>query len=275
MEWSKIKNIVLIILLLVNGFLLVSVAGQEMKSAQYQRETRQGAVAVLREGGITMDEDALPKGEPRLQPLSLVRDQAGEQKIAETLLGAVERTDEGGRVSYTGPGGEGWFRSNGEFGFALEPGSQSAAGADPTQHIIALLAQGGITTMAVPNVAAAAEGQTLVTLRQTLGDRPIFSANIVAVYEGEALVSVQKQRAAVAMSAGKGGQPLDVATVLIRFYGGIRSGGHVCSTVKRLTPGYWASAEPNGTSTLGLVWQIVTDAGTFYVDGMTGDMTAG
>ena len=36
MEWSKIKNIVLLMLLAVNLFLLVLVADQERRSAAYQ-----------------------------------------------------------------------------------------------------------------------------------------------------------------------------------------------------------------------------------------------
>ena len=52
MEWSKIKNIIIIILLTVNAFLLISVADREWKSAQYQEEARLGAVEVLRSNRI-------------------------------------------------------------------------------------------------------------------------------------------------------------------------------------------------------------------------------
>ena len=54
MEWSKIKNIIIIILLTVNAFLLISVADREWKSAQYQEEARLGAVEVLRSNRIAV-----------------------------------------------------------------------------------------------------------------------------------------------------------------------------------------------------------------------------
>ena len=60
MEWSKIKNIVLLMLLAVNLFLLVLVADQERKSAAYQEEARTGAVEILEKTNIHMDLERLP-----------------------------------------------------------------------------------------------------------------------------------------------------------------------------------------------------------------------
>ena len=52
MEWSKLKNIILILLLCVNAFLLVLAGIQESRSARYEEETRQAAVDVLEQNGI-------------------------------------------------------------------------------------------------------------------------------------------------------------------------------------------------------------------------------
>ena len=45
MEWSKIKNIVLLILVCVNAFLLALVLLQQHKTAQFQEEASAGAVS--------------------------------------------------------------------------------------------------------------------------------------------------------------------------------------------------------------------------------------
>ena len=37
MEWPKLKNIIILILLLVNGFLLVLVVGREFQVSRYER----------------------------------------------------------------------------------------------------------------------------------------------------------------------------------------------------------------------------------------------
>ena len=47
MEWSKIKNIIILILLAVNVFLLVQTAQQERQSRKYLEESQSGAVEVL------------------------------------------------------------------------------------------------------------------------------------------------------------------------------------------------------------------------------------
>ena len=47
MEGRKIKNIVILILLMVNGFLLFLVVGQQMKVRQYQRSALTRASQVL------------------------------------------------------------------------------------------------------------------------------------------------------------------------------------------------------------------------------------
>ncbi|MEG1858375.1 MAG: hypothetical protein RR216_06505, partial [Pseudoflavonifractor sp.] len=267
------KNIVLMILLIVNGALLASVASQELASARYQNQARLGALAVLRDGGIKMDEDALPK-EVGLRPRTAERDQGAEQQMAEVLLGTVEQKDEGGRVSYRGAGGEGWFRSNGEFEFLFADGTYPAKGEDPGRHGTELLRRAGMNCV-LTDVTDTQEGEQRVTLCQTLDGVPIFSAEIVLTYGDGDLMSIKKQRLTGVPGMGKdtGGKPLDVATVLVRFYGGIRSGGHVCSAVESLTAGYWVSVEPSGISALAPMWRVVTDAGTFYVNGMTGEVS--
>ena len=41
MEWPKLKNIIILILLLVNGFLLVLVVGREFQVSRYELSPKQ------------------------------------------------------------------------------------------------------------------------------------------------------------------------------------------------------------------------------------------
>ena len=59
MEWPKLKNIIILILLLVNGFLLVLVVGREFQVSRYERSAFTQAGQVLAQNGITVDEDLL------------------------------------------------------------------------------------------------------------------------------------------------------------------------------------------------------------------------
>ena len=119
MEWSKIKNIVLLMLLAVNLFLLVLVADQERRSAAYQEEARTGAVEILEAANIHIAMEELPP-ESTLHTMAVERDRAAEDAMAQALLGESVRSGDLGPVTYSGSRGEGQFLSDGKFSFAFE-----------------------------------------------------------------------------------------------------------------------------------------------------------
>ena len=61
MEWSKLKNIILLLLVSVNAFLLILVGVQESRAARYEEDTRQAAVRVLEQSGITSARSGSPR----------------------------------------------------------------------------------------------------------------------------------------------------------------------------------------------------------------------
>lgn len=73
MEWSKLKNIILLLLVSVNAFLLILVGVQESRAARYEEDTRQAAVRVLEQSGITFGPERVPQ-EAGLSPLTVTRD---------------------------------------------------------------------------------------------------------------------------------------------------------------------------------------------------------
>ena len=86
MEWSKLKNIILLLLVSVNAFLLILVGVQESRAARYEEDTRQAAVRVLEQSGITFGPERVPQ-EAGLSPLTVTRDRESEAIVAQTLLG--------------------------------------------------------------------------------------------------------------------------------------------------------------------------------------------
>ncbi len=86
MEWPKLKNIIILILLLVNAFLLIMVGVQERDTAQYREQTITDMVNVLERNGIHLDRDRVPE-ELDLTALTVERDQESEAALAAALLG--------------------------------------------------------------------------------------------------------------------------------------------------------------------------------------------
>lgn len=72
MEWSKIKNIIILILVGLNVFLLALVAVRESKSARYQEEARAGVLSALERSGIQFLPEKVP-ADMELTPLTVTR----------------------------------------------------------------------------------------------------------------------------------------------------------------------------------------------------------
>lgn len=265
MEWSKIKNIIILILLAVNAFLLVQTVSREYKSAAYAEEARTGVVMVLAEEGIRMDGAALPD-ESRLSPMRAERDRESERMMAEELLGPCEKTGDRGPVTYRSTQGEAQFLSDGKFSVLFSGGGPALNGAAPVQHAAKLLAGLGYSCEVVGEDVTA----HTVTVRQTLDGTPLFNCLSVLTYEGERLQSIRGQRLIGTPGQEEPCRTLSVATVLLRFLSGARDGGHVFSEIHSLTAGYEVTGSATGTARLEPVWRVVTNTKTFTVDGTDG-----
>lgn len=275
MEGSKIKNIVLLILLIVNVFLLVQVAEQERRSAQYEAETRAGAVEVLARQNISLRMEKLP-AERSLPALVIpARDKAGEEAMAAGLLGApLTASEQGGPAVYEGAGGEGLFFSNGRFSFTFTQGVP-LDGAEPERHAVRLMRSAGYDAAVVSTEENAGTGELRVNLRQLWAGEEVFNCGATLTYRDGALRAVEGQRlvGAPEETADASARGLSVSTVLIRFLGGVRENFYLLSEIRDLRLGYQASMEASGAGTLTPVWLVVTDVRSFYVDAVNGSLS--
>lgn len=87
MEWSKLKNIILIMLAAVNLCLLFFVVQREWRDSANQRQNRQQAVDFLTDRGIQIHEGQLPDDQMVPRPQTVERDQEEESRLATQLLG--------------------------------------------------------------------------------------------------------------------------------------------------------------------------------------------
>ena len=77
MPWSKLKNIILVILVLTNLCLLVSVLGQRLHSSALRSQARDNAVRFLQSRGVQLEESLVPQT-VSLLPQLVERDLEGE-----------------------------------------------------------------------------------------------------------------------------------------------------------------------------------------------------
>ena len=274
MQWSKIKTIILLILVMVNAFLLVMTGVQEFRSARYQQEARTEAAAVLEKNGITFLPEEIPPG-MKLAPLEVTWDRMGENEdgMAQALLGEAVRRDRDGELqaTYTSELGSADFYSSGRFLFRLEPGAVPLNGETPQRHAARCLE---LLSFDGEPAGVAQEGSvTVVTFLQRWAGSPIFSCKAVLTYEEDELRAIDAQRISGASAPAEGTGTLSTASVLIRFLAGIHDGQvSVCNEIRAMTQGYQANLSRPVTS-LTPVWRIVTDTGAYYLDAATGAIT--
>ena len=267
MEWSKLKNIIILILLAANLFLLAMAGVQERDSTQYQEQAVKDALTVLERNGIQVAPEVVP-GQMPLSSMAVQRDRAQEETLARALLGDCTFSDlGGGRYFYESPTGSAEFRSNGNFSIVFSDGV-SVDGSEELDHALHIAAQIGLSGTVAEQVRDA--GGTDVVLYQTWKGIPVYSCRINLEYRGGELCSVSGQRLlGEPQPAGVQEKLLSIPTVLIRSLNGINDLGDICSEITELTPGYQMSNPAEGTR-MEPVWYIVTDTGAYQLNAITG-----
>ena len=268
MEWSKLKNIILLILLCTNLFLLCLVGFRVWNTASYQSGARNDAIQVLAKNGIEMDKETLPK-DTLLSTAAVSRDREGEAQVLTPILGSLtEQALGGGQYLYHGEKGDAYFRSRGEFSVTLSPGAYPLTGslADHAAQILAL--------MGFESIAASAEGgaeEGAVTLVQLWEGTPVLSCTAQVTYTDGYLASVPGTRL-TGMPSATGTVELSAVTGLLRFLELFSDTGDVCNRVNVMREGYQLTTGPSDPAAITPVWYFETDTGAYVLDAVTNQL---
>ena len=272
MEWRRLKNIIILILVMLNGFLLVLVGLRRGEAAQYDRSALEYTVEVLAGRGIVVDPAGLsPAGD--LPSLSLERDLETERKLVRALLDeAVEADNRGGGLYlFQGALGEVSFRAGGGLSVILAD-SPAWDAAGPEDHAAALLNKMGISARQLSTEIQ--DGRTSVRFRQLWNKVPVFSCEVEFVYENGRLRTVQGTLLTAGQGVEEAGEVLSVPTALMRFLDGVTATGDVCSSIRSMEAGYRVASQPlSGGVRLTAVWLVSSDTADYYLDGATGALT--
>ena len=272
MEWYRLKNIIILILLILNGFLLVLVAARRSEAARYDRAALEQTVEALAHRGVEVDPDGLSSAGD-LPPLSVERDPEAEQRLARALLDeAVEADNRGGGLYlYRGALGEVSVRSGGELSAALADDPAWDA-ADPEAYAAALLKKMGVSAQLLG--AEAQRARMVVRFRQLWNKVPVFSCEVEFVYESGRLRTIQGTLLTAGQGTEEAGEVLSLPTALMRFLDGVTATGDVCSAIRSMEAGYRIVSQPlSGGVRLTAVWLVSSNTAEYYLDGATGSLT--
>ncbi len=274
MEWSKLKNLIILILALVNGFLLISVVSLQRQSRRYTQSALTQAEQILEQNGISIDQEILNRAADSTVPfLTSSRDLQRESDLAHALLGehTVSQNLSGGLYTYTSEQGSVFIRSSGEITVSLS--DCFADTSDFTEHAVSLLSQLDLDCELIGESWQDPDLTTL-TFCQLINGVPLYNCQISLEYTGSQLTSLEGTLLlSSSLSSGSSTSSLDLPTAVVRFSNGIASLGDVCSEVTEFRLGYSSSQSFSDQTQLIPTWLISTDIADYYLEGLTGELT--
>lgn len=126
MESSRLKNIIILILLLLNVCLAAVLVGRRADQDATRRQAQEQLSALFASVGITLDDAVIPDRVP-LSVRSFTRSLSAEEEVAAFLLGDItSREQSGSSSSYVGTNGAAVFHDNGSFEAAGTLAAQDA-----------------------------------------------------------------------------------------------------------------------------------------------------
>ena len=271
MEGAKIKNIIIVILLLLNGFLLFSVGGRWFEDSHSHEAARNSAIQVIRDSGVALEESAVPR-EMSLGAMQAQRDLARENSLASGLLGSEMMVEALGGDVYRYTSDRGWiqFHSSGEFIAEFEPGVFRATG-ETARHAAGVLETLDFDSQVLEDKTA--DGAGSISLRQRLGDVPLLDCQATVHYRDGSLVSITQGRRLLGEPRQTGGEEaMSMATALMRLYNGMKELGDIYTRIESITPAYTMSVSLSGPARLTPVWYVKTDTGAYQMDTQTGQI---
>lgn len=275
MAWSKVKTIIILILLTLNLFLLGLVGYIQLHSARYQAAALREAAAVLERSSIQVDPGILPAEMP-LRTVTMTRDTEREAALAAALLGTDTeiRSTAGGLHIYEAAAGNASFRSSGEFSVTFTQPRSLPSGASPLEQVRGILDGLGL------EIWQAEEQGSTVAVVQSLDGTPVFpsastgqSAGASFSFNEAGRLSMVSGRLALGRTAEDpaGQEALTVPTVLIAFFNFILDSGDACHAIYEVLPVYRASSMSDPVSLIP-AWRISTDTGDYFLDAATAEV---
>lgn len=266
MPWTKLKNIILVILLITNLCLLALVASPTLQSRRLLDQAREEAIRFLQGRGVQVGEDVIPQAMDLL-PQTAERDLEEEERAAAALLGGpVSAEARGGEVyRYCNEAGAVQFHSDGTFS------AMFSAGAFPAEEDRVRACEMLLERMEF-QCRLVEEGERKFTFCQLWEGIPIFNHQVTVTFDS--------QGQADGLSGGRRliGRPssdplrsnITVATALIDFLNGVSALGDVCNRIDAIEPGYITVVSLSGPVCLTPVWRVTTDTGAYQLDTVTG-----
>lgn len=276
MPYSKVKNLLILILVLVNALLLCLVLPLRHESMEQKKLERQKLEDLFAQNGVSLSVGALPE-ERVLYPLEFSPDPEAALPAANALLGSavLAQADSTPYLSlYTASAGRVEIARGGNVEARFY--GRKSAGNVP-QEVGSLMEGMGLETASVSEPARQSAGVYTVTAVQKLLDVPVFSSALVFTYRSGALTRLEGTAYFDTTGICRTGDApcASCADALVAFLGSRDALGWVGAEVSEVRQGY-LHVETASAAVVRLIpgWRVSTDTGAFWVNGITREVSA-
>lgn len=269
METSKIKNLIIYILLFVNLFLVGLIASDWIETRRTEKTIDEAIRTILAQNEMTLSMDKLFDNSS-LRGYEVSRDFTREKELVSSVLGKVTVSDQGGNILYyyNEERGQASFRGTGDFEMLLNPGVVPTTG-DNVGTAESVLQKMGIEGT---YDAASSEPDTVV-MTCWYQDSPVVNCQIRFIFASDFLLMITGTRLLDVQQEDPTVEILDAPTLLARFVGIIDRNGYVCNEILDISAMLLYTPDATGGK-LVPVWQIETNTNTFYLNVSTGEEQA-
>ena len=268
MDRSRLKNIIIIILLLLNVFLCASLVLRETSIRSAHNRTVEQLTALFAEDDMELSAAAISQDVPP-SAFSFTRDPALERKVAAFFLGDGLTPDSRGDsiyTAYTGSLGTAQFRSNGSFDVS---GTLSEGNAEA-------VCRSFCSTFALdaPTFLLDETGTGKAVAAYRYDHLPIYNCTVTFSIRDGCLVAVSGTLLPTTAAAFTAEQtPLSAAAALVSFQQYRRESGASASSVTGTYLCYELQSSATSLS-IAPAWCVETDVAKYYVNCITGSVSS-
>ncbi len=267
MDWARAKTILIFILVGVNAVLAGILAFRHWEAARGKADTLAAAVAVLESAGYQLDKSLLPESSAPV--LDIARDADTEKAAAEYLLKspaqAMPLSEGGASIRYMCPLGECVFRTGGSFELTpYEPLDAEDAAGTLTGW---LRGMGFWSGELPPDILLTSSGCVVSAVR---GGFASWDENAVFAFSGARVVSVSGRWQLGRESRSSLGTSNSAQWSLLSLADYLRASGALPGRLISMELGYRSEVLSPGLTRFTPHWRVELEAGSYYVNALTG-----
>lgn len=272
MEWSRVKNILIILLLLVNGFLFAAYMNAELSQRKDEAETRNNVYQILTRLGIEIDPELIPSDSEVLYPARIERDINKEQTIAETILGELNKTElGGGKITYSSSIGTLGFRNGGFFDIDIK--TSNVKDAEHARKIaLKTLKPFNISTdSSLVTVVETPDGYE-ITFPQLYSKYKVFNCLNTVRINFDGSLSISGRRAADTIVFARGFHPRGISGLFLDLADNISELGTPIKKITEVESGFMVETVSGTGMNLITVWRIKANGVDYYISALDGKL---